>query len=235
VSAVPASKTLPAPAPKEVPIKRSHPQGCGCALHDFEPRQCSEIVNGERCEKVCRGARALGSHVAYTHKRGKLRARPSLISSPNGLGYIRTLRNPSKAAGVNLSALPRFAQTVSHAAAARGRNRRERALTRYLLERAQANLDSFVDLRYLRVPGKIAEPIALLARLADVPPWVVFDALLTYGLEMVANELRAHRTVPNPHLPAAPLVANQSSPMNPAAKASIETMKSQLLPTSDSW
>jgi hypothetical protein len=193
--------------PERKPLKfmyTPHPQGCTCARCDLSPIQCPVYEGGQRCTATPRGRRALGSHVAWMHKRRKRKM--AAILQPDGLGYLtKVLVDPLRMYGLDLSALPRFSRTLTQSnvlgATERRRNKRGRAATRYLLERAQANLDGFVQMPAFVAPGKLVEPIAQLARVADVSTGTVVDALLAYGLELLAKELRQSRTAPDPFIP----------------------------------
>ncbi len=210
--------------------KRAHPTGCVCAIHDLEPRNCPKFVNGERCGKVCLGPRALGSHVAWMHKRRKRKMQAVLV--PSGTGYLqRLLRDPRSANRLDVSALPRFAQMLAQAP--HGRRRLRRSARAMLLEAQEHPHDAFRNT--LRIPGTIAEPIALLALLGDVPVTVVTSALLAFGLEMLANEVRKYKAVPMPHVPTRPLVEEDSAGSGTSRTAPAETARSQVLPSSDGW
>jgi hypothetical protein len=211
-------------------MKRPHPAECHCPVHDLEPRGCPKIVNGERCDKVCRGARALGSHIAWIHKKRKRKMQAVLV--PSGMGYLqKLLRDPRSASRLDVSALPRFAQMLAQGQRSRKALRRNaRAM---LLEAREHPHDAFRNT--LRMPGTVAEPIAHLALLGDVPVTVVTSALLSYGLEMLANEVRKYKAVPAPHLPTPPLVAEGSAARDAFKMPPTGSPKRQVLPSSDGW
>ena len=146
-------------------MKRPHPSDCRCPVHDLEPRRCPEIVNGERCEKVCRGpARIRLALVRQSHSRRKRKMQAVLV--PSGTGYLqKLLRDPRSASRLDVSALPRFAQMLAQGQ--RSRKALRRSARAMLLEAQERPHDAFRNT--LRMPGTIAEPIALLALLADVP------------------------------------------------------------------
>ena len=184
-----------------------HPKDCTCARCDLSPILCPWVEGGARCDKQCRGRRALGSHV-MAHKRRKRKM--AAVLKPDGYGYlVKVLQDPKRVYGLNLSALPRFAQSLAQSTVLAERNRkltrRQRAATRYLLERAQSNVDGYLQLNAVQAPGKLIIPIALLAKLSDVSPSVVLCALVAYGLEKLATELRTYRTAPDPYIPDAPV------------------------------
>ncbi len=99
-----------------------------------------------------------------------------------------------------------------------------------LLEAREHPHDAFRNT--LGMPGTIAEPIALLALRADVPVTVVTSALLSYGLEMLANEVRKYKAVPAPHLPTHPLVVEGSAAIGAPTMIHVEIPKGQVFPTS---
>lgn len=211
-------------------MKRPHALGCRCSAHDLEPRRCPETVNGERCEKVCRGPRALGSHRSAIHRKRKRTMQTLLV--PSGLGYLhKMLRDPRSANRLDVSALPRFAQMLAQGQ--RSRKALRRSARAILLEAQEHPHDAFRNT--LRMPGTIAEPIALLALRADVPMSAVTSALISYGLEMLANEVRKYKVVPAPHLPAHPLVAESSAESGASKMVPTEVPKGQVFPSSDGW
>ena len=175
-------------------MKRPHPSECRCPVHDLEPRQCPEIVNGARCERVCRGPRALGSHISAIHKKRRLRA----MLLPSGTGYLqKTLRDVHARYQLNVASLPRFAQTILQG---RRPGKMQRRSTRAILLQAQESPHE--PFRYtLTMPGAVAEIVALLAFEADVPVSVVTSALLSFGVELLAQEVRKWKIVPEPRLP----------------------------------
>lgn len=174
--------------------KRVHPVDCRCAIHDLSLRRCSIVENGERCERVCRGPRPLGSHISAIHRKRKTRA----PLRPSGTGYLqKTLRNVHARYQLNVASLPRFAQTILQG---RRPGKMQRRSTRAILLQAQENPQE--ALRYtLTMPGAVAEIVALLALEANVPVSVVTSALLSYGVELLAQEIRKWKAVPDPRLP----------------------------------
>ena len=123
---------------------------------------------------------------------------------PRGTGYLqKLLRDPRSGKPLDVSALSRFAQVLKQGQRSRRALRRS---ARAMLLEAQEH-PSGVFRNTLRMPGTIAEPMARLALQADVPISAVASALLSYGLEMLANEVRKWNVVPAPHLPTQPLVA----------------------------
>jgi hypothetical protein len=199
-----------------------HLQGCRCAIHDLEPRQCSEIVNGERCERVCRGRRALGSHVSFVHKRRQRKMQPLLI--PTGTGYLQAaLRDPQARSRLDVSALPRFSQTIMRAPRM---GKWSRSLARGRLREARENPEDL--LRYgLSMPGTIAEVVVQLALEADVPISAVVLAVLSLGFEAIAKELRNWKTLPIPPVRPPKLVGDA---MAQAVEAPRQTLPQGRMP-----
>jgi hypothetical protein len=71
--------------------------------------------------------------------------------------------------------------------------------------------------------------------LADVPVSAATSALLSLGLEMLANEVRRYKAVPMPHLPTHPLAAEGSAGSGASEIAPVEIPKGRVFPTSDGW
>lgn len=178
---------------------RDHPEGCTCAYHDHAPTVCR--VPG--CGKVCKGRAARGSHEAWVHKRRRRGFTKVLI--PDGLGFLQgVLRDPHRAAGLHLGELPKFAQRLSQGIPRNNKAARRRA--RVALDLAREALQRSPDepfqiiMSELKVPAALGEVVLQLAIEADIAPKTMLIALMSYGLEALAKELRVTRMAPAPRL-----------------------------------
>ena len=122
---------------------------------------------------------------------------------PTGEGYLqRVLRDPRARSRLDVSALPKFSQMVMRAPRM-GRWRRLVACV--VLQDARDEPEQLF--RFAQpMPGSLVEIIAELALLADIRMSAVTAALLSYGIEAVARELRSRGTLPAPCLPPPKLV-----------------------------
>lgn len=180
-----------------------HPENCRCGVHDKSPRACPYAG----CDAVKPGIRSLGQHISWVHKRRRRSFTKVVI--PDGTGWLTgVLRDPRRAAGLHLESLPKFSQwlhqqwdRVPHQFGKRSRaaTKGHRSHASMLPADAAYRLPTMAP----EVPAALGAVILELALAADVPTNTIVTALLCYGTEYLAKELRATHYAPQPRLPAA--------------------------------
>ena len=177
------------PSPRSLP--KPHKADCTCALHDRSPRTC------DQCGLLCAGAGSLGSHIRYAHKGGLRRKRkPKLV--PDGEGFVRRVLMDQT---VNVSALSRFAATLEAAASNGTKRKWSRRVLKDQITQYDTLGNDWIQMNYCVLPANYLSLIGRLSLLAGVPVRTTFAALITYGIEHLAKELRATRSASVPHLP----------------------------------
>lgn len=188
--------------------KAQHPADCTCGMCDETPRDCPHPGCLARGEAAPRGIRRLGQHIAWVHKRRRRGFARVIV--PDGTGWLtHVLRDPHRAAGLHLDALPRFSRWLVAAWSMAGKTPRARTRNRLRLALAEARMrvDRSPAEAYTlptgppTVPAALAEALCLVAIEANVPLGHIVTAMLAYGVEAFAKELRATNYAPNPQLP----------------------------------
>lgn len=171
----------------------THPNGCVCPKCD--PREFTCL----RCGKSITGKLQYGAHVA-THKRQR-KAKPVLLEA-DGIGFVRrAVSERELAQAINLGAMTRFQQML-HARLPRNRATRLSRLDKATIATLEAmDLHAPVPLPKGLTTAGSAVAIYKLALLAGVTPQTVVGVLCMYGLEHLAQELRASRKAPEAHTP----------------------------------
>lgn len=156
------------------------------------------------------GIRRLGQHIAWVHKRRRRGFARVIV--PDGTGWLtHVLRDPHRAAGLHLESLPRFArwlvqtwQRQPHKMRKRTRAALRLAVALAQTAAARAPNEPFVlPTAQPTVPAVLGEALCLLALEANVPIRTVVTAMLAYGVEAFAKELRATGYAPDVRLPEA--------------------------------
>ena len=129
---------------------------------------------------------------------------------PDGTGWLtHVLRDPHRAAGLHLESLPRFARWLAQTwkRQPRAMRRRQRSEVTAALNDAMTlvarspNEPFTLPMAPPAVPAVLGEAICLVALEANVPVRNIVTAMLAYGVEAFAKELRATNYAPQPRLP----------------------------------
>jgi hypothetical protein len=188
--------------------KAEHPDDCTCGMCDEQPRDCPHPGCWAVAGDAPRGIRRLGQHIAWVHKRRRRGFARVIV--PDGTGWLtHVLRDPHRAAGLHLEALPRFARWLTQTWEIKSQTMRRRTRTalRNAVSDAAALAARSPNEPYTLptsppvVPAVLGESICLLALEADTPIRNVVTAMLAYGVEAFAKELRASNYAPTPKLP----------------------------------
>lgn len=171
-------------------MPRGHKPNCKCAACDRPALPC------EHCGKTgLRGKLGLGSHVHNKHNPRRRRGRKYHLV-PDGTGFIRRALIEHT---VSLQNISRFADTLQkcYSGAARVRHCNPR-----VREAREAVWDeqpyAWHQISGLSAPGNILATCSMLARKADVPTRMIITTLILYGIEHLAQELRATKIAPDP-------------------------------------
>lgn len=187
-------------------IKLAHMPDCRCVRcfrGDVECRRCHALVPG--------GYPGLGRHIRGDHNRKPAKLRRKLVA--DGFGYLlKGVRDPSLAGRFDLAALTRFQVALlggPGAPAPKGRSKKFVRSDRTMLAHFKA-LDEkeLVLVPRPLVTAPMGEAVYQLALLAGVAPYTVVGALICYGLEHLAQEMRASQKAPR----AAPTVRVVQAP-----------------------
>ncbi|MFY9838207.1 MAG: hypothetical protein WAK55_17405 [Xanthobacteraceae bacterium] len=178
---------------------------------DETPRDCPHADCWAQGADAPRGIRRLGQHIAWVHRRRRRGFARVIV--PDGTGWLtHVLRDPHRAAGLHLEALPRFARWLVehwHIENRKPRTRRRTALRNaiadaHTLAQRAPNEPFSLPTSPPRVPAVLGEALCLVALEANVPIGYVVSAMLAYGVEAFAKELRSTGYAPYPRLPTAP-------------------------------
>jgi len=174
--------------PDAPPLPRHRP-GCGCVRCDQRPFTCQ--VPG--CTRVLIGRGRYSGHLTW-HARAKKRA--ALV--PDGHGYLKRVL-VERPGTLNLGALRRF-EDLLYPPGARRRPRLQRRLDRAFIAQAEEEPAGNAALR-APVTNAVAATIYRIAILAGVAPSTISTALVLYGMEKLAHDLKSSRAVTVPFIP----------------------------------
>lgn len=190
--------------------RAEHPEDCTCGMCDRAPRDCPYPRCWATGDQAPLGIRRLGQHIAWVHKRR--RRGFARIVVPGGTSWLTTvLRDPHRAAGLHLEALPRFSrwllenwQRKPHRVRQATRTRVRAALLHASELAARSPREPFtVPCGPPPVPAALGEAICLLALETNTSVRDICTALLAYGMEALAKELRVSHFAPPVRLPNA--------------------------------
>ncbi len=179
---------------------RQHLFGCRCLLCDKIERECP--IDG--CNQTLIGSVNLARHLEG-HKKKAQTARAREQSErrkrlePAGLGFVAALiGDPDRAATLDLRALREFESRI---AAAAGQKRRKVRLgaARNALTSIQENPQGSTVLA-TDAPNTIAAVVYRLAILSGTSPRAVIAALLSWGIEHFAADVRKMHAAAPPHV-----------------------------------
>ena len=177
---------------------------------DQQPRDCPHPGCLATGADAPLGIRRLGQHIAWVHKRR--RRGFSRVIVPDGTGWLtHVLRDPHRAAGLHLGELPRFARWLTQSWERKSHKMRKRTRNALRLAIAEAqtaaarspNEPYTLPTSPPTVPAVLGETLGLIALEADVPLRTIVTAMLAYGVEAFAKELRATTYAPQVRLPQA--------------------------------
>jgi hypothetical protein len=129
---------------------------------------------------------------------------------PDGTGWLtHVLRDPHRAAGLHLESLPRFARWLTQTWQVEPRTMRTRRRNgiRNALRDAQTLTQRAPNEPFTLpcappvVPAALGESLCLLALESNVAIRDIVTAMLAYGIEAFAKELRSTNYAPYPRLP----------------------------------
>lgn len=176
---------------------------------DETPRDCPHLGCDAVGPKAPRGIRRLGQHITWVHKRR--RRGFSRVIVPDGTGWLtHVLRDPHRAAGLHLEALPRFTRWLTETWKREPRKMlaRRRNGLRLALAECRSKIARSPSEPYMlpgsppEVPAALGEALCLIALESNVPLRHIVTATLAYGVEAFAKELRSTNYAPYPRLPS---------------------------------
>jgi len=171
-------------------MPRGHKTDCRCSVCNRPPTTCPH------CGKDgFQGKRGLGSHLFNVHNPRRRRGRKYHLV-PDGTGFIRRALIEHT---VSLQNISRFASTLqkcySGAAKVRHTNPKLRLASEAVWDEEPHR---WHKVGHLSLPGNILSTCSQLARKADVPTRMIMATLILYGIEHLAQELRATKIAPDP-------------------------------------
>lgn len=158
-----------------------HFPGCECFICT-EDRTTPVKCKFEGCERICKNDRGAKSHYRSHFPRLK---KPKRTILPDGMGYVRGALTRR----IDLSPLFKFATILDNTVAYKKVLGRFGKRHEYAIAEWKARPKSWFD-THVYMPGAVMALVGEIAQTAKINPKYVWTALVAYGIEHLAAELR---------------------------------------------